>query len=108
MNLLYSTPSVFNGQDFVHGGKKLRNQLRALTTRYLLFGSPKKSSSAANWGIIWKFWCDNPDMRLICIKSAIDYKDRQDPSLVYEVTKLHSIITGKKGQNFPSLYILRL
>ena len=40
------------------------------------------------------------------MKSALDYKDRQDPSLVYEVAKLHVVITDTNNkQTFLAVYL---
>ena len=92
-----------------HGAKKLRSALRAMTARFLVFGPVQKYSSLACWTILYELWIDNPcdiDIRRVCMKSAVDYKDRQDPSLPYEVTKLRFMIDELNNKKtFMSLYL---
>ena len=75
-------------QDVLHGAKKLRNALRAVTARFMIFGPSQYYSSLASWSILYELWIENDwhtDIIIVCLKSAVDYKDRQDPSLSYDV-----------------------
>ena len=51
------------------------------------------SEEVASWHGVYAVWLDQAGIcKKVCMKSAIDCKDRQDPSLVYEVSKLHIIL----------------
>ena len=92
----------FMGEDFLHGGKKLRNALRACSARLLMFGE----DGVASWHGIYSLWLNEEICKKVCIKSAVDCKDRQDPSLVYEISKLHIVLTDtEESRSFLSLYL---
>ena len=96
-------------QDVLHGAKKLRNALRAVTARFMIFGPPQYYSSLASWSILYELWIDNnwhTDIKIVSMKSSVDYKDRQDPTLPYDVAKLFFIIDElNKSKTFMSLYL---
>ena len=80
----FNSDNKWVAQDVLHGAKKLRNALRAVTARFIIFGPPQYYNSLASWSILYELWILNnwhTDIKIICMKSSVDYKDRQDPTL---------------------------
>ena len=65
------------------------------------------SEEVASWHGVYAVWLDQAGIcKKVCMKSAIDCKDRQDPSLVYDVSKLHIILNEvEEATTFLSLYL---
>ena len=98
--------SVWVPFDVMFSGKNIRGSPRALDTRLLIFGSMNKiESSCCRWDYCYELWIENTDVHEACTKSSFDYKDKQDPSLVYDVSKTHSLI-HMRGNTFMAQYFM--
>ena len=77
--------------DCLHVLKKLRNNCKYLSTRYLLFcdvkdlTADKHETYAVTWDLVLKLWTTSDHFRDQVSKSCVGLGDKQDPSLVTEL-----------------------
>ena len=101
VDLRYDIPM----QDLLHVVKKLRNNLKYLTTKFLLFTDPKKITRencyefSARWDIIFFMWENCLKFKECVTKSGVALADKQDPSEVVTLSFTYPLFykMGFKG-----------
>ena len=85
---------MFSLQDPLHVLKKLRNNVKRLETRCLALGYDKRKEKqfTVRWDLIYTFFKFHPEVMLHASISAMNLTDKQDPSLVMDISRLYEFL----------------
>ena len=80
-------------QDPLHVLKKLRNNVKRLETRCLSFGKDKtiEKESMIRWDLVYDLFESHKEVMLHSSLSAVNVTDKQDPSLVIDISRLYEL-----------------
>ena len=81
----------FPMQDMLHNIKKLRNNILYTETKCLSLGNDpsREKELMVRWDLVWDLFTKRPELLQHCSLSALIVKDKQDPSLVTDLTRLY-------------------
>ena len=106
----------FPMQDILHVIKKLRNNMKYLGTKLLLFCDPNvltkenRLKYCATWEAVVHLWNTNKQFKRFCERSSIALTDKQDPSLVTQVMFCYSLFyeagLNATGFLFEAIYLV--
>ena len=97
-------------QDVLHVLKKLRNQMKYLSTRAILMSTPKSLNTnnrlkfSVRWDILYIMWNASTEFRFGVSKSCILLTDKQDPTLATELSAAYAI-AYQMGYDSLGLYL---
>ena len=84
---------IFGLQDPLHVLKKLRNNVKRLETRCLSLGKAKtmEKESMIRWDLVYDLFESHKEVMLHSSLSAVNVTDKQDPSLVIDISRLYEL-----------------
>ena len=91
VQVFFDDKGTFPFQDMFHNAKKLRNNLTYTESRCLALGLDIsiEESLVMRWDYVYKLIIKNPQLLQHCSLSGLNFTDKQDPSLVADVSCLY-------------------
>lgn len=97
---------LFPMQDMLHNIKKLRNNIFYTETKCLFLGDDpsREKELMVRWDLVWDLFTNKPELLQHCSLSALVVKDKQDPSLVTDLTCLYKYFL-EEGYHALGMYL---